>query len=274
MQKSSLGLPLEYQKLPEYFDAGNSNDDAAAKNAVIEKLLNTYKVSTVLDLTCGTGSQVFYLKESGYKVIGADFSPDLLKIARERASREKKDLTFIDGDMRTLKVGTFDAVITIFNAIGHVTKADFEKTLGNIHSNLADGGLYIFDIFNLAAMTDAVVADLAYVSHKKVGDTQVLFAQCSTIDKVEGILTSYDDFLIQKKVQAPERFNNGFSLQIYTPDELRTLLEKKGFETLGHYDMRGGNIYARDNTKYAHSGQKEIVLHSRLYQGFFHEKSR
>lgn len=31
--------------------------------------------------------------------------------------------------MRTSHVGEFDAVITIFNAIGHLTKTDFEKTL-------------------------------------------------------------------------------------------------------------------------------------------------
>jgi ubiquinone/menaquinone biosynthesis C-methylase UbiE len=237
--KSNLGLPLEYQKLPEYFDAGNISDDTAAKNSVIEKLLNTYQVNTVLDLTCGTGSQVFFLNESGYKVTGADFSPDLLKIARERALSEKIDLTFIDGDMRTLKVGTFDAVITIFNAIGHVTKAGFEKTLRNICGNLKDGGIYIFDIFNLDAMTDTVVADFAYQIHKKVGDTQLLSTQCSTIDRARGILTSYDALLVQKNAEAPERFHNTFSLQIYNATELRAMLAKNGFETLGHYGMQG-----------------------------------
>jgi ubiquinone/menaquinone biosynthesis C-methylase UbiE len=237
--KSNLGLPLEYQKLPEYFDAGNISDDTVAKNAVIEKLLGTYQVNTILDLTCGTGSQVFFLNERGYKVTGADFSPDLLKIARERALREKIDLSFVDGDMRTLKVGKFDAVITIFNAIGHVTKADFEKTLRNIHENLNDGGIYIFDIFNVDAMTDTVVAGFAYQIHKKVGDTQVLGAQCSTIDRERGILTSYDVLLIQKNAEKPERFYNTFSLQIYNATELRAMLAKNGFETLGHYSMQG-----------------------------------
>lgn len=237
--KVNLGLPLEYQKLPEYFDAGNINDDTATKNAVIEKLLSTYQVNTILDLTCGTGSQVFFLNERGYNVTGADFSPALLKIARARASREKIDLTFIDGDMRTLKVGTFDAVITIFNAIGHVTKAGFEKTLRNIHNNLNAGGIYIFDILNLEAMTDTVVADLAYFVHKKVRDTQILSTQCSTIDRAQGILTSYDALLIQKNAEVPERFHNTFSLKIYTATELRAMLAKNGFETLGHYGIQG-----------------------------------
>ena len=237
--KSNLGLPLEYETLPEYFDAANISKESDANNAVIEKFLNSYQANTVLDLTCGTGSQVFFLNERGYKVTGADFSPALLKIARARASREKMDLTFIDGDMRTLKAGTFDAVITISNAIGHVTKADFEKTLRNIYDNLNDGGIYIFDILNLDAMTDTVVADLAYFVHKKVGDTQILSMQCSTIDRAQGILTSYDSLLIQKNAAVPERIQNTFSIQIYNSTELREMLAKNGFETLGHFGMQG-----------------------------------
>ncbi len=121
-----LGLPIEYQQMPEYFDAHNINAQTETKNSFIEKLLKEQKVKTVLDMTCGTGSQVFYLTEHGYDVVGSDFSPALLERARAKAKKIDRSITFIDGDMRTLQVGKFDAVITIFNAIGHVTKADFE----------------------------------------------------------------------------------------------------------------------------------------------------
>ena len=47
MGKSKLGLPLEYKKLPEYFDAHNVCDDTNAKNSVIEKLLEEHKAETV-----------------------------------------------------------------------------------------------------------------------------------------------------------------------------------------------------------------------------------
>jgi hypothetical protein len=50
--------------------------------------------------------------------------------------------------MRTLKIGLFDAVITISNAVGHLTKAGFEKAMRSINKNLKEGGIYIFDIFN------------------------------------------------------------------------------------------------------------------------------
>ncbi len=51
-----LGLPLEYQKYPEYFDMFNINDDTEIKNQVIEQILIKHNVKTVLDMTCGTGS--------------------------------------------------------------------------------------------------------------------------------------------------------------------------------------------------------------------------
>jgi ubiquinone/menaquinone biosynthesis C-methylase UbiE len=98
-----LGLPIEYQQMPEYFDAHSINEqaEAEAKNALIEKLLKEQKVKTVLDMTCGTGSQVFYLAERGYEVIGSDFSPALLDMARAKAKKLNRNITFIDGDMRS-----------------------------------------------------------------------------------------------------------------------------------------------------------------------------
>src|SRR5580658_3089010 len=93
-KENKLGLPFEYQQMPEYFDAHNVSEQTAAKNAVVEKLLKEQKVKTVLDMTCGTGSQVFYLAERGYEVIGSDFSPALLEQARKKAAAKRIDLTF------------------------------------------------------------------------------------------------------------------------------------------------------------------------------------
>lgn len=244
MKKTRLGLPLEYQKRPDFFDAHNINDDTESKNAVIESLLRKYKVKNVLDLTCGTGSQVFFLAKRGYTVTGVDFSPALLEIARSKALTEKVDAKFIDGDMRTVKIGQFDAAITIFNAVGHLTKVGFEKAMRNIHKNLKAGGLYIFDILNLEAMTEQTVADLAMCVQKKVGETQLYTVQCSTLDRTNGILSSYDHYILQKNAEKPENFKHRFSLQIYTAKELRDMLVKNGFEVLAQYGLDGCEFVA------------------------------
>jgi ubiquinone/menaquinone biosynthesis C-methylase UbiE len=247
MKKGKLGLPTEYKKRPEYFDAFNINNDTDAKNAVIEKLLREQKVRTVLDMTCGTGSQVFHLIKHGYQVTGSDFSPALLDIAREKARSAKLVVTFIDGDMRTLKVGTFDAIISIFNAVGHLTKAGFEKAMRNIHRNLKYGGVYVFDILNLGAMTDELVAGFSYHIHAKHEDSQMHGVQCSTLDKVHGRLISYNDDIIQKGAGIPTHSRSKCELQLYTAQELQEMLARNGFRVLAHYGMEG-EAFIHDKT--------------------------
>lgn len=242
--KHTLGLPFEYQQKPEYFDAHNVNESTESKNAFIESLLKAQNVKTVLDMTCGTGSQVFYLAKRGYEVIGSDFSPALLVQARTKAAAEGLGLTFVDGDMRTLKAGQFDAVITIFSAIGHLTKPDFEKTLQNIRANLKDGGVYVFDIFNLQAITDDVIADFVMDIESIVNGAKVRNRQHSEIDRENGLLTSHDHYTILKDGCEPEVHTNSFSLQIYTAKQLQAMLERNGFEVIHHYDMDGNDFIA------------------------------
>lgn len=238
-EKHILGLPIEYQQLPEYFDAHNVNEQTEAKNALIEKLLRKQNVKTVLDMTCGTGSQVFYLEERGYKIIGNDFSLALIESARNKAKVMNREITFLNGDMRTVKVGKFDSVITIFSAIGHVTKADFELTLQNIRDNLKDDGIYIFDIFNLEAITDDVIKDFVMDIESVVNGVKFHNHQYSEVNREKGLLTSHDEYTIMKPNSKPETQRNTFSLQIYTAQELQTLLNGNGFEVLDQYDMEG-----------------------------------
>jgi ubiquinone/menaquinone biosynthesis C-methylase UbiE len=239
---NKLGLPLEYKKLPEFFDAHNIDDDTELKNSVVEKFLKKHNTKTVLDLTCGTGSQVLFLAKKGYEVVGSDFSPDLLKIARKKAKEAKLTLRFVDGDMRTIQVGKFDAAITMFNAVGHLTKSGFEKAIKNVNKNLKDGGIYVFDILNLEALTDEVVSNFSMHKHKKFNDTQLHSIQCSTIDRKNGFLTSYDYHVLQKKADKPTKINNKFSLQIYSAKELKEILARCGFKTLEQYDIDGSEL--------------------------------
>lgn len=243
-----LGLPLEYKKLPQYFDAHNISDDTELKNSVLKKILRKYEVKTVLDLTCGTGSQVFFLAQHGFDIVGSDFSLELIKIARNKAKEKKLNLKFIDGDMRTIKVGNFDSAITMFNAVGHLTKSGFEKAIKNIGKNLKDGGIYVFDIFNLEAMTDEVVSNFAMYLQRQVGDTKIHNVQCSTIDRKNGFLTSYDNYTFQTNAKTPKIINNKFSLQIYTAKELREMLARNGFKTLEQCGIDGSNFLAKKTT--------------------------
>lgn len=235
-----LDLPFEYQKKPEWFDALNACNDK--QNELIESLLRKHSVKSVLDLSCGTGSQVFHLAKRRYEVVGADFSPAPLRLARRRAKKEKANVRFVDGDMRTLKVGEFDAVITIANAIGHLTIKEFEKTIRNVARNLRDGGVYLFDILNLEAMTEEVVAGLAIHTQIKENHSWLHRIQCSTVDKKKGHLICYETGFVQYRGRKPERFSYKSALQIYTSKQIKKLLEKNGFEVISQCGMDGSKF--------------------------------
>lgn len=180
--------PSHYNQESLSYDALNE-ENSKIINQTIETFLKQYQVKRVLDLTCGTGSQVFWLAKRGYEVVGSDFNSKMLKIAKEKARNENLSLRFLKGDMRTIQVGEFDAVLTIFNAVGHLTKEDFDQAMGNIHANLKKGGVYIFDIFNLDyLLAQENITKLTVDCMNKDKTTRKI--QYSTIDE-KGVLASH-----------------------------------------------------------------------------------
>ncbi|OGT41716.1 MAG: hypothetical protein A3F42_06865 [Gammaproteobacteria bacterium RIFCSPHIGHO2_12_FULL_37_34] len=241
----------KHGKIPDWYDKDNEFEELFHKdttnekttNRTIEKILKKYKIKTVLDLTCGTGSQVFHLLKRGFKVTGSDISSGMLKIAKRKAKQEKVKIKFLRGDMRTIKVGKFDAAITIFNAIGHLTKTGFAKTMRNIHRNLNDGGIFIFDIINLNYVLDK--NNIMKMSMERIassGKMKVRELQHSIIDN-SGILTSYSIFYTQKAMRSPKvASKNIITLQLYTADELREMLAKNGFKILSQCGIDGSKF--------------------------------
>jgi len=234
--------PSHYNKEAEHYDAFNEKNSATI-NQFIEKTFEKQKIKTVLDLACGTGSQVFWLIKRGFEVVGVDISSKMLKIAKEKAQKEKLDITFIKGDMRSTQAGEFDAVITIFNAIGHLTKQDFEKAIQNIHANLKPRGLYVFDIFNISyLLKDDNITKLTIDRLKKSGDTVVREIQYSTVSP-DGCLASYDIYHEQKGTSKPKISKAFQTLQVYSRKQLKEMLKNNGFIVLKQCDVDGSRFY-------------------------------
>lgn len=235
-----------YDKCAEHYDQFNE-ENSRVINHTIENILKKHNIRDVIDLTCGTGSQVFWLTKHGYEVVGSDINSNMLNIAQRKALRENLDIKFLKGDMRTIKVGKFDAAITIFNSIGHLTKLDFEKTMKNIHKNLKDGGLYIFDINNLSYLIkDNNITKLTIDWQKIVGNTKIRDIQYSTID-TDGVLASYTTSHVQKDFHKPIVYRSKQTLQVYTAKQLREMLCRNGFEVLQQCGI-DGSIFNENDT--------------------------
>ncbi|MDA0911050.1 MAG: class I SAM-dependent methyltransferase [Proteobacteria bacterium] len=233
--------PAHYDKEAKHYDAFNEARSVQI-NQLIEQVLQENNVKTVLDLTCGTGSQVFWLAERDFEVIGIDINEKMLAIASEQAKQKNMLLRFELGDMRTSHVGQFDAILTIFNSIGHLTKADFALALQNIHTNLNHGGFYIFDIFNLDYLQyEDNITKLTIDWQKKSGDITAREIQYSTISKA-GVLASYDIYHEQKGCEASTISTAFQTLQVYSAQQLKILLEQRGFKVLQQTDIDGSPL--------------------------------
>ena len=228
--KHTSALPSHYDADAEHYDAFNEKR-SETMNQVIEDLLKEHKIKSVLDLTCGTGSQVFWLKKRGYQIVGSDINAKMLDVARNRARQEALDSTFVDGDMRSSVLGTFDAVLTIFNAVGHLTREDFEKAMKNVHKNLKVGGIYIFDIFNLEYFLEGDNITKLTIDWMEVKDNKKLREiQYSTVND-EGVLASYTtSFECEFSGKTTKTHEGSQTLQIYSADQLKDMLERNGFD--------------------------------------------
>lgn len=248
-------IDSHYSAEPSHYDEGAKDYDILNEansrqiNQVLDEILRQYKVESVLDLTCGTGSQVFWLTKCGYKVTGSDINATMLNIAKDKVKKDRLDVKFLEGDMRTLQLGKFDAVITIFNAIGHLTKQDFEVAIRNIHENLKKGGLYIFDIFNLTYLLQGDhITSLTIDCLKDVDGNKVRKIQYSTIDK-DGILASFTTSIVQRDTNKPEVSQNEQTLQVYSSQQLEDVLQKNGFEVIGQRGVGGSKFLEHETDR-------------------------
>ncbi len=113
---------------------------AAAADQAIEPLLNAVipkAGQSALDLCCGQGSVSEALVARGCKVVGADFSAAMLKLARERMP----DVTFIEADAQNLPFddAAFDVVVSNLG-VCHVP--DQPRALAEARRALRPGGRF------------------------------------------------------------------------------------------------------------------------------------
>lgn len=97
------------------------------------------RTTTLLDIGCGGGKNVLNLKRE-FNVTGLDLSSTMLA----QAQALNPECTFVQGDMRTCRLGrTFDAVL-MDDAITHMNcRSDFVAAFRTAHDHLEAGGVLI-----------------------------------------------------------------------------------------------------------------------------------
>ena len=103
---------------------------------------------SVLELGCGTGRVSIPLARDGLRVTGVDYSDAMLDVARARSAVEGVRATWVQGDMREVRLGrTFNTVIIPFGSLQHMATPDeVVQAMETIAAHLGRSGYAVIDI--------------------------------------------------------------------------------------------------------------------------------
>jgi SAM-dependent methyltransferase len=116
------------------------------------KMLRPAGGERILDLACGSGRHALELQRQGFSVVGADISSELIEIARQQASDQGLQTTFVEGDLRELDFEEeFDIVLNLNDgAIGYLeTDEENHRTFEVISKALRSGGQNLIQLPNV-----------------------------------------------------------------------------------------------------------------------------
>jgi len=135
-----------YSKFAQYYDKVMFSFESRFK-AIISEVCEKHKIDTdtVLELGCGTGSNLKYFEQTGKsEVFGLDTSEEMIVIAKNKLHNAELSIQ----DMSKFKIDKkFNLIFCVFDSINHLM--DYNSWLNvfrcvDIH--LKKGGYFIFDI--------------------------------------------------------------------------------------------------------------------------------
>jgi SAM-dependent methyltransferase len=108
----------------------------------------------IMDLGCGGGNHVAFLRNEGFSYYGCDGAPAAIELTRKYLGEDAGDrLKVASFSSLPWSSGTFDAVIDR-QSMGHNELQDIRPILAEIYRVLKPGGMYIGHLFSRA--TDAL----------------------------------------------------------------------------------------------------------------------
>ncbi|MFB6216168.1 MAG: class I SAM-dependent methyltransferase, partial [Candidatus Aenigmatarchaeota archaeon] len=213
-----------YRNLAKYYDLIYHDKDYEGEVERVEDLISEYKRtegSKLLDVGCGSGGHLKYLKED-FACTGMDVNEGILERAREKV----EGVDFIQGDMTDFSLDEkFDVITCLFSSIGYVkTKSKLGKTLNNFYRHLKEGGVVIIEPwFDESSFNEGNV-DLKIYEND---DVKVIRASMSTKEGKQSVIKMH--YVIARGDVGIEHHREEHRMGLFDVDETLELVEKTGF---------------------------------------------
>ena len=145
-------------------------EEGATLDQLLGSQLEAQGPYSVLDCSCGIGTQAIGLALQGHRVHATDLSPVSIDCARRESTNLGVTMTFGVADYRELGAtvsDTFDVVISCDNSIAHcIHDCDLAAALASMKTRLDPGGLLLISLRDY----DALVADRPQFNNNHVQD--------------------------------------------------------------------------------------------------------
>jgi SAM-dependent methyltransferase len=214
-----------YQKSARYYDLLSSHKDyrgAAAELARIVRAANP-RARTWLDVACGTGGHLQYLREE-FSVEGLDLSAPMLEVAREKCP----GVPFHRASLIDFRLdGRFDAITCLFGSVGYCADvATLRDALRNMAAHLAPGGVLVIEPWITAERFQP-----GKLTHDSV-DLPGLKIARMYVSAREGDVSILDAHFLVATPDGVERFAERHELSLFTADQYRHALAQAGLALL------------------------------------------
>jgi len=226
---------IPFQSYSKYYDIFYKDKDYEKESDFLEEIFKKYSensVKTILNLGCGTGSHDLILAEKGYQLTGVDLSPQMLKIAKEKAEKENKNIDFIESDIRNIELQKkFDAVISMFAVMSYQTKnEDIISAFKCAANHLKKGGIFIFDCWFGPAVLKTKPEKRKKIIEQGVEKIErwvepVLDLMKHTIDVNYKVIK-------KSRGEVLDEISESHKMRFFFPQEIKYFLEQTGFQVL------------------------------------------
>jgi ubiquinone/menaquinone biosynthesis C-methylase UbiE len=137
-----------YESFAEAYD---QPDHSSVTQAFYQRLKRSLQRlppgSRILDLGCGTGILTDLLSTDGFRVLGVDRSPRMLRIARRRCNRWGSRVSFVQGDLaEPIPARRFALAVAAFDIVNHIPSiATLSVIFQQVRRALEPGAKLAFD---------------------------------------------------------------------------------------------------------------------------------
>jgi ubiquinone/menaquinone biosynthesis C-methylase UbiE len=220
-----------WRDLSRYYDLIYSNKPYQIESDRVVKLVRRYKKSRgkeLLDVACGTGGHLEYLKRS-FHVTGCDVSNTMLKIARGKLPGVK----LFSQDMRSLHLGKqYDILICLFSAIAYTkTYPQLRKVISSFSRHLKTGGVLIIEPFLSIQDLKTGFFDGTYVDRPEI---KLCRLQSS---KLRGNVLTMDFHFLIATSKGVKYVHDPHHVACFAKDRVLALMETAGLNA--RYTKRG-----------------------------------